>query len=134
MLKKYTIATRDDAIVAFKEVMAHLESGGNIKLEVDYATKRSIQQNSYLWRVYSLAEKYYAEHLPNFYIDLTRAYGKKGLCTEVIHEMHKMRLDVKSTRALSSEACVEYTDNVRQYYWDEYELDIPPANEPPMGE
>lgn len=115
--------------------------------------QRSIQQNKYYWGVI-IAEsvQFYTENPVAFINDIFGALGvslpemlKEAIgklfrivsvspSADMVHSLFKMRFNKqKSTTDNNTVNAEEFHSIIREYFFHEYNFDIPPPNQPPLS-
>lgn len=100
---------------------------------------RTLSQNAYYWAiVIGDILSFYTKYPERFYKDAHDLLHEDG-GKQVIHAMMKIlhngghstqfKDDKKGT---GTEKMAIYIDTIRQHFWEKYQYDIPPANEPRM--
>lgn len=96
---------------------------------------RSLDQNAYYWAiVVGDVLTFYTKHPEKFYKDAHDLLHEEG-GKQIIHAMMKILFNGGHSTQFKNddkgkEKMSEYIDKIRQHFWDKYQYDIPPANEP----
>lgn len=88
-------------------VLSNSKYGIDIEIK-NHAKSRSLEQNNYLWAIYSHIVKFWQD--TGFMPDGLRL---SFLTSDFLHEYFKLRFDVKTTTKLTTAEFVNYTDGIQ---------------------
>lgn len=124
-------ATADNILFLIKPKLEALINGSAHGVDIEmrkHIKKRSLEQNAYLWGVYSNIVKFYdqtgfiPDNLPVKFIN-----------SDFLHEYFKMRFDVKTTTKMSTAEFTNYVDRIQNLMLEqskgEYEPIYPETTE-----
>lgn len=104
-------ATADNILSMIKPKLEATLNGAQHGVDIDikkHIKKRSLEQNAYLWGIYSNIVKFYEQ--TGFIPDNLPV---KFINSDFLHEYFKMRFDVKTTTKLSTADFARYTDQIQ---------------------
>lgn len=105
-------ATADNILFVIKPKLEATLNSAQHGVDVDikkHIRRRSLEQNAYLWGIYSNIVKFYdqtgfiPDNLPVKFIN-----------SDFLHEYFKMRFDVKTTTKMSTADFAKYTDQIQK--------------------
>ena len=117
-------ATADNILFLIKPKLEALINGSAHGVDIEmrkHIKKRSLEQNAYLWGIYSNIVKFYdqtgfiPDNLPVKFIN-----------SDFLHEYFKMRFDVKETKKLNTAEFSAYTDKIQQLMLEQTNGDYDP--------
>ena len=117
-------ATADNILFLIKPKLEALINGSAHGVDIEmrkHIKKRSLEQNAYLWGIYSNIVKFYdqtgfiPDNLPVKFIN-----------SDFLHEYFKMRFDVKETKKINTAEFSAYTDKIQQLMLEQTNGDYDP--------
>lgn len=103
--------TADNVLNMIKPKLDAVLNGAQHGVDIDikkHIRKRSLEQNAYLWGIYSNIVKFYEQ--TGFIPDNLPV---KFINSDFLHEYFKMRFDVKTTTKMSTAEFATYTDKIQ---------------------